>query len=398
MDYLFHLLCENKLCTSTIQQEDLDCHQIRLPTDLSIADLRNLSPRNITNTRSNIMQARNKLSDHLISANLASPRKDQLLRGWQQDCRLYNSGMNMETNNFQDNNSRNGQQGLTLETGWILRHIMYSFGIPLLQMPSLWAAFYYLILRKPIPERAIASQTSIWNHVYRVHLIDSQLASDEFRGFIRHPSEFGFTRNFGISTDGSKHGGNNRNVVLMTSNRSSNPAVVDPSFTFLTCSVVNNKGSDFSAKKNVDTMVDALGLRYLAHFGGGTNDNAPDAIKELRKTFEEIIDRLLNCPDPAIKNLAYRNGVLRRVIVMGDPYHIANLCNMHFSITAWGDTNKDDYRQIHHRQIHHRQVLQSLHSLRMLDKAEAQELFEGILREMGLPVERLKTKNERIQR
>jgi hypothetical protein len=28
MDYLFHLLCENKLCTSTIQQEDLDCHQI----------------------------------------------------------------------------------------------------------------------------------------------------------------------------------------------------------------------------------------------------------------------------------------------------------------------------------------------------------------------------------
>jgi hypothetical protein len=157
--------------------------------------------------------------------------------------------------------------------------------------------------------------------------------------------------------------------------------------------VVNNKGSDFSAKKNVDTMVDALGLRYLAHFGGGTNDNAPDAIKELRKTFEEIIDRLLNCPDPAIKNLAYRNGVLRRVIVMGDPYHIANLCNMHFSITAWGDTNKDD-----HRQIHHRQVLQSLHSLRMLDKAEAQELFEGILREMGLPVERLKTKNERIQR
>ena len=69
--------------------------------------------------------------------------------------------MNVEGNNFAKNNSGNGALGLTLDAGYILRHIMYSFGIPLLQMPSLWAAFYYLIMRKPIPERAIASQTSI---------------------------------------------------------------------------------------------------------------------------------------------------------------------------------------------------------------------------------------------
>eukprot|EP00956_Cyclotella_meneghiniana_P010441 scaffold14518_cov44-Cyclotella_meneghiniana.AAC.1 len=89
-----------------------------------------------------------------------------------------------------------------LDAGYILRHIMYSFGIPLiLQMPSLWAAFYYLIMRKPIPKRAIASQSSIWNHVFPVHLIDSELAARVFIEFITLPSQSGFRRSFGISTD-----------------------------------------------------------------------------------------------------------------------------------------------------------------------------------------------------
>ena len=94
LDYLFYLHGNSQVSINTIHPDDLDRHQITLPPDLTIEDLHGLSPRNISNVLYNIRQARNKLINHLSTHNLASPRKDQLLREWQQDCQLYNSGMN----------------------------------------------------------------------------------------------------------------------------------------------------------------------------------------------------------------------------------------------------------------------------------------------------------------
>ena len=52
------------------------------------------------------------------------------------------------------------------------------------------------------------------------------------------------------------------------------------------------------------------------------------------------------------------NGVDRKTTQLGNPFHIDNLAVNAASIAAFGDTEKNN-----HRQIHHRQLLQSLHNL-----------------------------------
>ena len=62
--------------------------------------------------------------------------------------------------------------------------------------------------------------------------------------------------------------------------------------------------------------------------------------------------------DKSIQNLIYINGVLRRPIVFGDPFHWANLAVMYGSKGMAGDTENGE-----HEQIHHQQCLMSMHSL-----------------------------------
>jgi hypothetical protein len=179
----------------------------------------------------------------------------------------------------------------------------------------------------------------------------------------------------------------------MTANQSSDNNAIDPSFRLLTSSVTAIKTSAFAASKHVTLAVDRLGLGYTGYYGGGTNDNAPDAQSELHKTFAGFI-ALLQAhpdPDPDISDLAMGNGVLRRGTYMGDPYHIANLAVMWASVFAFCETDKGNQRQVHHLQL-----MQSLHSLRVDDWEYAQAILNCIMGE-GKSFS-LKTWRERQQR
>ena len=68
-----------------------------------------------------------------------------------------------------------------------------------------------------------------------------------------------------------------------------------------------------------------------------------------------------------IHDIIYENGVKRRPIAFGDPFHVANLCVTWASVYAFGDTEKAD-----HSQVHHRQVLQSIHTLHSSDNNYSQ--------------------------
>jgi hypothetical protein len=51
--------------------------------------------------------------------------------------------------------------------------------------------------------------------------------------------------------------------------------------------------------------------------------------KEIRCTFENIMSTAMsddNFDNRYINNMLYENGVERRVLGFGDPFHIANLC------------------------------------------------------------------------
>ena len=115
-----------------------------------------------------------------------------------------------------------------------------------------------------------------------------------------------------------------------------------------------------------------LPLRAAAHIGGGTTDNASDAINETKAVFKLMMDAL--DADPTLQSLRMSFGVERRAIIMGDPYHIDNLAVKWASVTAFGQTVRGD-----HRQTHHRQLLQSIHDLRMKDPVGAQNAMDAVM-------------------
>ena len=58
---------------------------------------------------------------------------------------------------------------------------------------------------------------------------------------------------------------------------------------------------------------------------------------------EQVADR--------VRNLLEYNGVRRRAIAFGDPYHVSNLCVTRASLFAFDGVEKGDHSQVHHRQL-----------------------------------------------
>jgi hypothetical protein len=130
------------------------------------------------------------------------------------------------------------------------------------------------------------------------------------------------------------------------------------------------------------------------HYGGGTNDNAADVQKEIRCTFENIMSTAKsddNFDERSINDMLYENGVERKVLGLGDPFHIANLCVTWASVYAFGDTEKAE-----HTQVHHHQLLQSLHSLHTDDIHFSQAKMDGVMTGSSSTV-KISTKRERVQ-
>ena len=375
-------------------QSELASMGIKLSNPVNISDVSVMSNTELGNSWLNIKTARKRLSESLASVDLPYPQDDQFIVEWLAKCRQFNlASRNYEACNFEATASRNGTLGLTLAGAFILRHIMFDSGLPLVQVMNLWALFYYLIMHRPIPSDSIASQTSIWNHIHRLYYIDNILESRKFHKFISipTPNNFSFRRYFYSSSDASQHHDRNRVVVNISTNSSPDPVKIEPSFRNITNSVTAVKTGEFMATKNMEALVKELGTEAVSHYGGGTNDNAPDAQKEIRLMFDSMMKLLEESDDDNIRELMYTNGVLRRVIAFGDPFHIANLAVTWASLAAFGDTERDN-----HRQVHHRQLLQSLHSLRYADSAYAQARLEEIYE--GVAKFKLKTWRERVQR
>jgi hypothetical protein len=293
-----------------------------------------MSASNISNANTNITKAREELVKCLASVNMPYPGEDQLLVHWLQGCRQCGQGLNVEACNFEENKSRNGNRSLTMKAGFIIRHIMNTLSIPLTRFPTFMASFYYLIMHRPIRENQLPSQNQIWNHTRRIGLIDSEIRSLALRDAITRRTPNGFRILFGMISDKSKHGARDRSILLITTNVSSDPNTIEPSFRLLTASACDIKTSEYSSSNNITVMKNKLGLQVLAHFGGGCNDNANDAQKEIQLTFDKSISALQESDDEATNDLAYENGVLRLPIINGDAYHECNLVTSKMSPTV----------------------------------------------------------------
>mmetsp|Transcript_5656 Transcript_5656/g.15886 ORF Transcript_5656/g.15886 Transcript_5656/m.15886 type:complete len:972 (+) Transcript_5656:584-3499(+) len=315
------------------------------------------------------------------------PKDNELLHEWLRDGRSYSKGQRIEASNFEMNDG-NRQLEISLEACFILRHIMFSFNLPIEVVIALWACYYVLIMRRPLPKEYFRSQSAVWVNIFRASLISDKLATIRFQEFVSKKSKYGFTRRFYVSTDDSDHFGCNRHVLLASDNAGGDE--VDPSYRHLTSSVSITKDSEGNSNKNVDSLIDTYGLKCAAHLGGGTTDNASDARKETADTFTKVMAKL--SANGELQDLTIVNGVERRPITFGDLFHVDNLVVTHASIAAWGDVTKED-----HQQVHHRQVLQSIHSLHTADRGFSQEIMDEVMEGADESVS-LKTSRERPQR
>jgi hypothetical protein len=361
--------------STTLFEEEIILEGLDLPSGVTLDHFRQMNPANWRNASAHVKYAREQLIRALSSANLSHPRQNQLILDWQKDCRAYNDGCNIEAKNFEYNNSNNGNESLSMAAAWILRNIMHEHAIPLRQIPSLWSMFHFLLFRQPITSNKIAGETQIWNHVHRIHLIDQKLQTNHFRDDIQQKSKHGFKKHWYMSSDGSKHHGRNRNVLHMTCSTSDDPTDIVPGFRLLTCSEYTIKTAEYCAEKNVALMLDEFGLAPFPFFAGGTNDNAPDAQKEISVTFDGTKAELKNnLEEDELDNAIYCNGEERLVILCGDDFHAVNRGVMAASLTAFGDTVKES-----HSQVHHRQVLQSTYDLKKDNPRLAQWIIDNLL-------------------
>ena len=184
---------------------------------------------------------------------------------------------------------------------------------------------------------------------------------------------YGFKKIWYLVTDDSKHWKVDRHVCLITDCRSSTEhGHPSPNFRFLTGGVAATKTSEGNSDLNVQVFLNMLPYNALSHFGGGTTDNASDAKKETRLTFQKIQKHLVenSDSDQEIEDITRLYGVERWAMNMGDGFHKDNLAVHHASVVAFGDTDRSN-----HSEVHHRQLIQSLHDVNSNDLVISQATF-----------------------
>lgn len=261
------------------QQEDMswDCIETEmksrgaaLPLTIAPSDLPELSGRNIANARRNIDSSRQELIDCL--AGRFTPTDDEMLYEFVRDSNSYSEGCRLECDPF-SLNPGNRQPQLSRRSAWILRHVYFSFNLPIYVIGSLWVSFYALIMNRAIPTARFAAATTIWNNTMALRDIDKSIESAKFWRAIRKKTKNGFQRYFYSSSDDSKHFKQNRHVLLIsTFDDDASPydyctTPIDPTFRHVTSTPNNVKATN--AKKNADDIIDLLGLEYAALYGGG---------------------------------------------------------------------------------------------------------------------------------
>lgn len=160
-------------------------------------------------------------------------------------------------------------------------------------------------------------------------------------------------------------------------------------FKHLTCACGGAKGGKENATLNLFCMSTVLSIYLMWHFGGGTTDHPSDAVKETKETFQMVMQELnIKAPE---RTLLY--GVKRKPVVKGCNYHVDNLALKHFSLAAYGPTEKSN-----HSQIHHRQALQTLHDINSHDVGFSNAVLRKVRGGKNTTLSHLHTSRERQER
>ena len=311
-----------------------------------------------------------------------TPSEEQLLFDYLADGDRYSKGERLPVINT-ILHVDNSQPFCTDEAIAILRAIQYEFDISQIRFQTLICYFSVYFLRRTPTLDEFPSRRLLHGRFKRLRWIDNNIFAKQFSEWLSDRGQYGFQRLWYGVTDDSKHHKEDRHVVLA----SAAGAGGTPCYRHATSTTSGTKNETNNAKVNVAAYSEMYGgnSEILAFYNGGCADNAWDAQEEIRITHAMIMD---------ITPLGYRMmyGVLRRPINHGDGFHIDNLAVTGFSMGAFGEYDREDYRAVHHRR-----AMQLLYDIVNNDRVGAQRIMDRVMNDAEGGV-KLKVVKERQQR
>lgn len=361
------------------------------PASIGISLIYRMNQRQYKVAWNNIQVQRKKLVEKM-PAGLFRPKDSDMLFDWILNGRRYSAGQRVQEATKAKPNFEWDQKAnkwiLTDRASHYLRHIHSAFNIAPSRIPSLWNCFAVLTLGRPLEEDEFVSIRTLRTRFQRLDLIDWQQFNEEFTKWITTPDEYGFRRLWYMVSDDSRHFDMDRHVCLMTAHRprkDKSDATPNPCFRLLTAAAAVSKGSAGNSALNIEAAQERLSEEAIKHFGGGTTDNAADALLETRSTFDGIMDRC------EVED-TFLYGVARRPLQLGDPFHKDNLVCEKATTAAFGLTERDN-----HSEIGHPQLLQSFHDVHSKDRIESQNAMDTVMEGTDKKVA-IRTTRERKQR
>jgi hypothetical protein len=352
IEYAVHLIFSKKLSVK-LATDSFQHARVPKPKSISLEDLHEVRPTLQSSILRNVSQARQELLDPL-PVGIFRPEKSDMLHAWISDGKRYTDGERLPSVNYEMHLESN-KLWLMDRAAHYIRHIVYCYKLAPSRFPSLMNCFSVLLLGRPLAQHEFPSASTLRSRFTRLHLIDSHRFAVKFEIYITGRDQYGFHRLWYMVTDDSKHLDRSRHVCLQSAHReeeedqpSSNKSP-NPCIRLLTASVAASKDSDGNASLNYSAATQCHSIHVCALFGGAVTDNAPDALKETKKTFHLFQDDVK--ANPEVSHLRNMYGVERRHITNGDMYHIDNLIATWASNCAFGQTDRGEHSQVHHRQL-----------------------------------------------
>ena len=166
--------------------------------------------------KNNLLQVRKEILSKMPDS-LFLPSNDELLIDWMTDGQRYTRGIRLSA---LDQNigvhPESHRRWLTDEALHYIRHIIFSFSIPVTKFTSLMNCFAVLLLRKVLKLDEFLDTAQLVPRILRLDAIDRFRWAKDFNAYITSPHEHGFHRLFYSVSDDSKHFKRNRHALLIS--------------------------------------------------------------------------------------------------------------------------------------------------------------------------------------
>jgi len=253
-----------------------------------------------------------------------------------------------------------GPKELRPEVAFIIMHILFTNpNIGISKFPELFTEMHVLMTGKAPSEDQIPSPSTIRSYIKQITNLDEYDIQQQYIALSKDKSPAGEKRYFGLLSDDTKHGRSKHHVAILTIDNLSKTGDrqssdlkerwrVSPQYILATTGQAIKADCESNSDLNIECMMRLVPDEAFPHFNIFASDNANDASKEGRLTWEKYIAKLREL---GLDVEILSGGVDRELTQLGNFFHIQQLVINYMSEFSCGKTEKGNHDKVHHRQL-----------------------------------------------